>query len=111
MGIDSSGQPATLNTERVIWDLRGCGEIGSRDGRRLQRTSREKVDETEAPLLTKIQLIALPLAPCMSRNRFYVPRPGARPSLPATQMMRWTTRPPARPARTGRAMSFAPQAA
>ena len=67
--------------------------MGSSDRRRSQRTSGGKVDETEAPLLLKIQPITAPLTfTCMIAE----PLPGCLGlvqltlKLAATQNLRWS---------------------
>jgi hypothetical protein len=47
-GTRSAGQMAGPGSMlgRVMWRLRGCGEMGSSDRRRSQRTFGGKVDET-----------------------------------------------------------------
>ena len=94
-GTGSAGQTAGPDSMlgRVMWKLRGCGEMGSSDRRRSQRTSGGKVDETEAPLLLKIQPITVPLTfTCMIAE----PLPGCLGlvqltlKLATTQNLRWS---------------------
>jgi hypothetical protein len=67
--------------------------MGSSDRRRSQRTSGGKVDETEVPLLLKIQPITVPLTfTCMIAEPLpRWPRSGAvHPSLAATRNLPWS---------------------